>query len=98
MFRIGQIRFDFDGLGINDVSRNLNKLPKLGYMEDVMDGRQLRRKLKTLSYGSINFKDFKGSDVSGSKFPFYASATVQCFERGHFKTSLIAVIVREFGQ
>jgi hypothetical protein len=72
MFRIGQIRFDFDGLGIDDLGRNLNTLPKLGYMEDVMDGRQLRRKLKMVSYGSTNFKDFKGSDVSGSKFPFYA--------------------------
>jgi hypothetical protein len=25
-----------------------------------------------VSYGSADFKDFKGSDVSGSKFPFYA--------------------------
>jgi hypothetical protein len=32
----------------------------------------LRRKLKTISYGSTDFKDFKGSDVSRSKFPFYA--------------------------
>jgi hypothetical protein len=32
----------------------------------------LRRKLKTVSYGSIDFKDFKGSDVPRSKFPFYA--------------------------
>jgi hypothetical protein len=39
MFRIGQIRFDFDGLGINDLGRNINTLSKLGYMEDVMDGR-----------------------------------------------------------
>jgi hypothetical protein len=39
MFCIGQIRFDFDGLGIDDLGRNLNTLPKLGYMEDVMDGR-----------------------------------------------------------
>jgi hypothetical protein len=39
MFCIGQIRFDFDGLGIDDLGRNFNKLPKLGYMEDVMDGR-----------------------------------------------------------
>jgi hypothetical protein len=29
MFCIGQIRFDFDGLGINDLDRNLNTLPKL---------------------------------------------------------------------
>jgi hypothetical protein len=25
-------------LGIDDFSRDLNTLPKLGYMEDVMDG------------------------------------------------------------
>jgi hypothetical protein len=41
-------------------------------MKDVMDGRYLRRKLKTISYRSTDFKDFKGSDVSRSKFPFYA--------------------------
>jgi hypothetical protein len=29
-------------------------------------------KLKTVSYGSTDFKDFEGSDVSRSKFPFYA--------------------------
>jgi hypothetical protein len=28
--------------------------------------------LKMISYGSIDFKDFKGSDVSRSKFSFYA--------------------------
>jgi hypothetical protein len=39
MLYIGQIRFDFDNLGIDDFSRNLNTLPELGYMEDVMDGR-----------------------------------------------------------
>jgi hypothetical protein len=39
MLCIGQIRLDFDGLGIDDFVRNLNTLPKLGYMEDVMDGR-----------------------------------------------------------
>jgi hypothetical protein len=36
---ISHIRFDFDGLGINDFGRKLNTLPKLGDMEDVMDGR-----------------------------------------------------------
>jgi hypothetical protein len=29
-------------------------------------------KLKTISYGSTDFEDFKGSDVSRSKFAFYA--------------------------
>jgi hypothetical protein len=28
--------------------------------------------LKTISYGSTDFKNFKGPDVSRSKFPFYA--------------------------
>jgi hypothetical protein len=32
----------------------------------------LRRKLKTGSYGSTDFKDFKGSDITRGKFPFYA--------------------------
>jgi hypothetical protein len=32
----------------------------------------MRRKLKTISYGSTDFENFKGSDVSRSKFPFYA--------------------------
>jgi hypothetical protein len=72
MFCIGQVWFDFDDLGIDDLGRNLNTLPELGYMEDIMDGRQLRRKLKTVSYGSTDSKDFKRSDVSRSKFPFYA--------------------------
>jgi hypothetical protein len=39
MFCIGQIRLDFDGLGIDDLSRNLEAFPKLRHMEDVMDGR-----------------------------------------------------------
>jgi hypothetical protein len=38
MFCIGQIRFDFDGLGIDDFGRKLNTLPDLGHMEDIMDG------------------------------------------------------------
>jgi hypothetical protein len=33
-------------------------------MEDIMNGHWLRRKLKTISYGSTNFDDFKGSNVS----------------------------------
>jgi hypothetical protein len=41
-------------------------------MEDVMDGRYLRRKLKTLSYRSTDFENFKGSDISRSKFSFSA--------------------------
>jgi hypothetical protein len=28
--------------------------------------------LKTVSYGSTDFKNFKGSDITRSKFPFYA--------------------------
>jgi hypothetical protein len=32
----------------------------------------LRRKLETISYGSTDFENFKGSDVSRSKLPFYA--------------------------
>jgi hypothetical protein len=39
MFCIVQIRFDFNSLGIDDFGMNLNTLPELGYMEDVMDGR-----------------------------------------------------------
>jgi hypothetical protein len=39
IFCIGQIRLDFDGLGIDDFSRNFNTLFELGYMEDIMDGR-----------------------------------------------------------
>jgi hypothetical protein len=39
MLDIGQIWFDFDGLGFDDFGRDLNTLPELGYMEDVMDGR-----------------------------------------------------------
>jgi hypothetical protein len=38
MLCIGQIRFNFDSLGIDDFGRNLNTLSELGYMEDVMDG------------------------------------------------------------
>jgi hypothetical protein len=41
-------------------------------MEDVMDGRYMRRKLKMVSHGSTDFKNFKGSNVLRSKFPFYA--------------------------
>jgi hypothetical protein len=39
IFRIGQIWFDFDSLGIDDFGGDLNTLSKLGYMKDVMDGR-----------------------------------------------------------
>jgi hypothetical protein len=39
MFCIGQIRFDFDGLGIEDVSRNFDAFLKLRPVEDVMNGR-----------------------------------------------------------
>jgi hypothetical protein len=39
MFYIGQIWFDFDGLGIDDFGGDLNTLSELGYMKDVMDGR-----------------------------------------------------------
>jgi hypothetical protein len=38
MFCIGQIRFDFDDLGIDDLGRNLETFSKLRHMEDVMDG------------------------------------------------------------
>jgi hypothetical protein len=38
-FCIGQIRFDFDSLGIDDRSGDLNTPSELGYMEDIMDGR-----------------------------------------------------------
>jgi hypothetical protein len=51
-------------LGIDDLGRNFDTLSKLRYMEDIMNGRQLRRKLKTISYGS--------TDISRGKFPFYA--------------------------
>jgi hypothetical protein len=39
IFRIGQIGFDFDSLGIDDFGGDLNTLSELGYMKDVMDGR-----------------------------------------------------------
>jgi hypothetical protein len=39
MLCIGQIRFDFDSLRIDDFDRNFDTLLELGYMEDVMDGR-----------------------------------------------------------
>jgi hypothetical protein len=39
MFCIGQIWFDFDSLGIDDLGGDLNTLSELGYMKDVMDGR-----------------------------------------------------------
>jgi hypothetical protein len=39
IFRIGQIGFDFDSLGIDDLSGDFNTLPELRYMKDVMDGR-----------------------------------------------------------
>jgi hypothetical protein len=39
MFCIGQVWVDFDDLGIDDLGRNLNTLPELEYMEDIMDGR-----------------------------------------------------------
>jgi hypothetical protein len=38
MLCIGQIWFDFDSLGIDDFGGDLNTLPELGYMKDVMDG------------------------------------------------------------
>jgi hypothetical protein len=41
-------------------------------MEDIMDDRSLRRKLEMISYGSTDFGNFKGSDITRSKFPFYA--------------------------
>jgi hypothetical protein len=41
-------------------------------MEDIMDGRKLKRKLKTISYGSADFEDFKGSDISRGEFSLYA--------------------------
>jgi hypothetical protein len=58
-------------------------------MEDVMDGRHLRRKLKMVSYGSTDFKDFKGSDVSRSKFPFYAEP-LNTSGRGYSKIDKIS--------
>jgi hypothetical protein len=61
-------------LGFDDFGRDLHTLPELGYMEDIMNGRQLRRKLETVSYGSTDLKDFKRSDVSRSKFPFYTES------------------------
>jgi hypothetical protein len=39
MLCIGQIWFDFDNLGIDDLGGDLNTLSELGYMKDVMDGR-----------------------------------------------------------
>jgi hypothetical protein len=39
MFRISQIWFDFDSLGIDDLGGDLNTLSELRYMKDVMDGR-----------------------------------------------------------
>jgi hypothetical protein len=39
LFCIGQIWFDFDNLGIDDLGGDLNTLSELGYMKDVMDGR-----------------------------------------------------------
>jgi hypothetical protein len=39
MFCIGQIWFDFDSLGIDDLGGDFNTLSELGYMKDVMDGR-----------------------------------------------------------
>jgi glutaredoxin-related protein len=38
MFYIGQVRFDFDGLGIDDFGRNFDAFLKLRHMEDVMNG------------------------------------------------------------
>jgi hypothetical protein len=38
MFYIGQIRFNFDGLGIDGLGRNLDAFPKLRHMKDVMNG------------------------------------------------------------
>jgi hypothetical protein len=39
MFCIGQIRFDFDSLGIDEFGRKFNTLSELGHMKDIMDGR-----------------------------------------------------------
>jgi hypothetical protein len=39
MFCIGQIWFDFDSLGIDNLGGDFSTLSELGYMKDVMDGR-----------------------------------------------------------
>jgi hypothetical protein len=48
----------------NDLSRHFDAFLELGYMKDIMNGSQLRRKTKFVSYWAIGFGDFKRSDIS----------------------------------
>jgi hypothetical protein len=49
----------------NDLSRHFDAFLELGYMKDIMNGGQLRRKMKSVSYWATGFGDFKRSDISG---------------------------------
>jgi hypothetical protein len=57
-------------LKIDDLGRDFDAFPKLTYMEDIMNGCWLRRKLKTISYRSTSFKNFKRSNIPRSEFSF----------------------------
>jgi hypothetical protein len=43
---------------------HFDALLELGYMEDIMNGGQLRRKTNYVSHWATGFGDFKRSDVS----------------------------------
>jgi hypothetical protein len=61
-------------LEIDDLGRDFDAFLKLRYMEDIMNGCWLRRKLKMISYGSTSFKNFKRSNVSRSEFSFHTKS------------------------
>ena len=64
IFNIREIGLHQDFLLIDDFGRYSDTFLELGYVENIMDGCESRRKSQTISHGSTFFNDLKWSGVA----------------------------------
>src|SRR6185312_3688979 len=64
IFNIREIGFHQNFLLIDDFGRNSDTFLELGYVENIMDGCESRRKSQTISHGSTFFNDFIWPDIA----------------------------------
>ena len=85
---VSQVGLNLKLLLFQDLSWNLDTLLQLGYMENIMYGRELFWELDPVSNGSTNFHNFIRTNVTGSQFSFY-SKPLHSFGQGDSKIHVI---------
>ena len=64
IFSIREVGLHYNFLLIDDFGRNSDTFLELGYVENIMDGCESRRKSQSISHWSTFFNDLIWSDIA----------------------------------